>query len=316
LDRPAAANFDIIAIYHGDAADFACPKCSAVVRIKGPKWRLYLDLSSGPEWEAISQRYNYVMLPDDDLEMSTCQINKVFDIMAQFDLILAQPSVCDKGGSATWRPDLHQRVQYLVRYSTFVEVMAPSFRMDFFHNVVRHTFSKYWTYVGWGLDSVWPALLHYPRDRIGIIDAVCMGHKPSEGGLGKGGKTNSVYRPGLSPYTAKQEELIVFSAYNYSAATTKALGENFMSLHILGAVLNEEVAAALARTAGEAPPLWTECVGVDGGIWDMNLSAFVAGILVSAVMMVTTRRLQCRKGRRDREFLNGKRIDMVEARHD
>lgn len=36
-------------------------------------------------------------------------------------------------------------------------------------------------------------------------------HVPSEGGLGAGIKPNSIYRPGLSPYSAKQEELIVFS---------------------------------------------------------------------------------------------------------
>lgn len=210
LDRPDDATFDIIAIYHGDK-EFSCPKCSAVVNIKGPKWRLYLDLTTSPTWDEIASRYEYVMLPDDDLELKTCGINTVFDIMKAYDLVLAQPSVCEHGGSATWRPELHQRAQYLLRYSTFIEVMAPSFKMDFFNIVVRQTFSKYWTYVGWGLDSVWPALLHYPKDRIAIIDAVCMSHKPTEGGMGTNGKANSVYRPGLSPYTPKQEELIVFA---------------------------------------------------------------------------------------------------------
>lgn len=69
--------------------------------------------------------------------------------MAEYDLLLGQPSVCERPGSSTWRPELHQRVQYLLRYTTFVEVMAPTFRMDFFDSVVRHTFSQYWTYVGW-----------------------------------------------------------------------------------------------------------------------------------------------------------------------
>ena len=67
------------------------------------------------------------MTPDDDLEMSTCTFNAVFRLMEDLDLLLAQPSVCEHGGSATWRPTLHQRVQYLVRFSTFVEVMGPAF---------------------------------------------------------------------------------------------------------------------------------------------------------------------------------------------
>lgn len=29
---------------------------------------------------------------------------------------------------------------------------------------------------GWGLDYVWPYLLRYPSDEIGIIDAVCVSH--------------------------------------------------------------------------------------------------------------------------------------------
>jgi hypothetical protein len=126
--------------------------------------------------------------------------------------------------------------------------------MDFYQSVICATFSKYWTYVGWGLDSIWPALVHYPQDRIAVIDAVCMRHVPTQGGLGTNGKKSSVYAPGLSPYTAKQEELIVFSAFNYSASTTRELGEKFMSLRVLGAVPNFYVLEAMAKTAGQKWP--------------------------------------------------------------
>ncbi|KAH7624396.1 hypothetical protein Ndes2526B_g00590 [Nannochloris sp. 'desiccata'] len=254
MDRPEAATFDIIALYFGDNATYSCPLCAAVVHAKGPKWRLYLDFSNSEKWSTLASQYDYIMLPDDDLHMNTCAINKVFSIMRTYDLIMAQPSVCHARGSATWRPELHQTPQYLLRYTTFVEVMAPTYRMDFYHNVIRATFSKYWTYVGWGLDSVWPALLHYPKDRIAVIDAVCMRHVPSQGGLGTNGKKFSVYAPGLSPYTAKQEELIVFSAFNYSASTTQALGEKFMSSRILGSVPNFYVLEAMAKTAGQKWP--------------------------------------------------------------
>ena len=68
---------------------------------------------------------------------------QVFSVMRQYDLLLAQPSVCESGESSTWRPELHQRVQYILRYTTFVEVMAPAFRMDFFNAVVRHTWQPW-----------------------------------------------------------------------------------------------------------------------------------------------------------------------------
>lgn len=253
LTHPASATFDIIALHHGDDSNFTCPQCLSVVSKKGPKWRLYYEFTATQEWDQLALQYDYIMLPDDDLKMDTCAINKVFSVMRDYDLLLAQPSVCERlGAPGTWRPELHQRPQWLLRYSTFVEVMAPTFRMDFFHHVARRTFSKYWTYVGWGLDSVWPALLHYPRDRIAIIDAVCMVHVPGQGGLGTANKEHSIYAPGLSPYTAKQEELIVFSAFNYSADTTDSLGEPFMSSRILGGVPNVAVVKAMAETAGES----------------------------------------------------------------
>jgi hypothetical protein len=254
MDRPEAATFDIIALYFGDNATYSCPLCKDVVHAKGPKWRLFLDFSNSENWSTLSSKYDYIMLPDDDLHMNTCAINKVFSTMKTYDLLMAQPSVCHARGSATWRPELHQNPSYLLRYTTFVEVMAPTYRMDFYHSVIRATFSKYWTYVGWGLDSIWPALLHYPEDRIAVIDAVCMRHVPTQGGMGTAGKKSSVYAPGLSPYTAKQEELIVFSAFNYSSTTTWALGENFMSFRVLGSVPNFYVLEAMAKTAGQKWP--------------------------------------------------------------
>lgn len=143
LDRPQNATFDVIALYYGDEADsFKCPLCAAVYPMKGPAWRLYYQLTSGPFWKSIALSYDYIMLPDDDLEFSTCSINTAFDIMRRFDLILAQPSVCLGNNSSTWRPGLQQRIQYEVRFTNFVEIMCPIFRMDFFDIVVRWTLSK------------------------------------------------------------------------------------------------------------------------------------------------------------------------------
>ena len=74
----------------------------------------------------------------------TGDINRVFSVMRAHDLLLAQPSVCEAGGSGTWRALLHQRAQYELRFVTFVEVMAPAFRMDFFDAVIRRDFNAFW----------------------------------------------------------------------------------------------------------------------------------------------------------------------------
>lgn len=43
----------------------------------------------------------------------------------------------------------------------------------------------------WGLDFVWPYLLHYPRDKIGVIDEVCVFHPPTSRAKG-----NTLYHVG------------------------------------------------------------------------------------------------------------------------
>ncbi len=70
LDRPDAAEFDIIAIYHGEhSGNFSCGACAAVFHIEGPKWRLYLAMTQAKAWAAIAAKYEWIMLPDDDLHM-------------------------------------------------------------------------------------------------------------------------------------------------------------------------------------------------------------------------------------------------------
>lgn len=64
-------------------------------RATGPKWRLVWGLTLQPEWQEIKAQYQRIMVPDDDLTMDTCTINTVFSAMKSYDLLMAQPSVCD-----------------------------------------------------------------------------------------------------------------------------------------------------------------------------------------------------------------------------
>ena len=248
MSNPKLANFDIIGIYYGSAPEnFTCEKCAQLFSMVGPKWRLYWALTSNSTfWGPIAKRYRYVMLPDDDLIMDTCTINAVFDTMRAYDLLVAQPSVCQVDGSSTWQPLLYQRPGYHLRFTTFVEIMSPAYRMDFFDKVVRHAFDSRWTFVGWGLDSLIPALLHYPKDRVAVIDRVCMSHPPAPGGMGAGSKKEySVYRPGLSPFSPTQEEYLLYNYHRYTGKTVANLGESFRSAHVLGSVKNVDVVASM-----------------------------------------------------------------------
>ncbi len=73
---------------------------------------------------------------------------------------MGQPSVCEREGSFTFWPMLYQRPQHRVRFTTFLEIMAPTFRLDLYQALIRHTMKG--TYTGvWRLTAVpgpgaWP----------------------------------------------------------------------------------------------------------------------------------------------------------------
>lgn len=57
--------------------------------------------------------------------------------LPQFSLLMSQPSLCN--GSVSWWWDmLTQRPGVLLRWTTFVEIMAPTWDMGFFTDVIRH----------------------------------------------------------------------------------------------------------------------------------------------------------------------------------
>ena len=46
-------------------------------------WHLYYNHTHRPEWAALAGGYDYIWLPDDDLLLSTRDINTFFDIMRE-----------------------------------------------------------------------------------------------------------------------------------------------------------------------------------------------------------------------------------------
>jgi hypothetical protein len=67
----------------------------------------------------------------------------------------------------------------LLRYTSFVEIMAPMFRTDVLLKVYE-TFDL--NKSGWGYDFLWPFLLRYPKDKIAIIDKIEITHTNPVGG--------------------------------------------------------------------------------------------------------------------------------------
>ncbi len=168
-------NWDLVVNYFGKKPDVY--QEDDVVRIDstGPKWPpLQKLLIDHPQY---CEQYDYIWLPDDDLEMSKQDMNRFFDICAKYKLELAQPSLTND--SPMTHPLLINNTASRIRFTNFVEVMAPCFSASCLQRVLP-TFSG--TQSGWGIDWLWPPLVSNRESGIAIVDDVVIRHTRPLGG--------------------------------------------------------------------------------------------------------------------------------------
>jgi hypothetical protein len=163
-------NFDLVLIYYGDSKDTAqsyTTHTPHVYMAKGEKYHLLKSFIQN-NIEFIS-KYESIWLPDDDVAIPSEDINKLFNIVKEYNLSIAQPSMDGYVSHEITKPISNS----LLRYTNFVEVLAPLFNLETLLKVYN-TFDL--NYSSWGYDYLWPHLLDYPQDKIAIIDDIVMTH--------------------------------------------------------------------------------------------------------------------------------------------
>ena len=115
--------------------------------------------------------YDYIMFPDDDLDMSWSNLNVAFAVCQEYDLQLAQPSL-DPAGFVNYQTT-QQNKSFILRFVSMVEVMAPIFSRQALRTCV-HTFD--FNISSFGIDYVWSKLVQGPQTKIAIIDKVAVRH--------------------------------------------------------------------------------------------------------------------------------------------
>jgi Protein of unknown function (DUF707) len=115
--------------------------------------------------------YDWVWLPDDDIEADLPTLNRFFDIVLDHDLDLAQPAL--GAGSYVSHDITVQRPHMKLRYTTFVEIMAPCFSKRAF-GLCRPYLGA--TVTSWGPNHLFPRLLGYPERKIAIVDETPVVH--------------------------------------------------------------------------------------------------------------------------------------------
>lgn len=175
LSGEGARSWDIVVNYYGDDPELYRRDDVTRIDSKGPKWpALQALLRENP---GFLRDYEHIWLPDDDLETSKEEINRLFEIFAARDLQVAQPSLA-WGSYFGHLTTLHNR-SFVLRYTNYVEVMAPCFTAGVLEKAVP-LFNQ--NLSGWGLDFVWPKLVDKPMGQIAIIDEVKVRHTRPVGG--------------------------------------------------------------------------------------------------------------------------------------
>ena len=115
-------------------------------------------------------KYKFIGVIDDDLFFKFSDIDVIFDICSRCDLDIAQPSFSENSFVSYLFKNVTDSA---IRFTNFIEVMAPFFSNSAFKKCVP-TFNK--SISTWGLDQLWPFLLGYPENKLAIIDYVCADH--------------------------------------------------------------------------------------------------------------------------------------------
>jgi Protein of unknown function (DUF707) len=133
-----------------------------------PSKTLGLEHTLSTHWEVISE-YEFVWLPDDDLLMQPSDLSEFFEVCSTLQLDLAQPAVRQDSYVTHAITAAHEGFQ--VRFTNFVEVMAPAFSKRLLAQA-RPTLHGALT--GWGLDHLWRHMA--PAGNIAIVDMAPLAH--------------------------------------------------------------------------------------------------------------------------------------------
>lgn len=195
IERLPEQTFDYALSWFGQDAPEA-PGAKFVHMQSGAKWPgLYATLKE--YWPVISQ-YRYVWLPDDDLLCVPEDVSRMFMICQDLNLELAQPALTHESYFSHVITLQHKKFQ--VRFTNFVEIMAPIFSIDMLGRVLE---TMRGTISGWGLDYVWPRMSS--MGSVAIIDETPVFHTRPVGGpnykLNKAAGLNPVHEQWLASAT-------------------------------------------------------------------------------------------------------------------
>lgn len=183
-------NYDLFLIYFGKTPNKYKKDAKFYYEKSGYKFNLIYSILAPMLKDGILKKYDYISVFDDDLSISSSELDRLLDIVYENDFVLAQGSLT-QNSSCVWKELIHNPAKPDIRKFNAVEIMCPIMRKDFF--LYQFIFWKY-LYFGIGLDAViWDQLLKDLgfQDKVAVINSVQIWHtrKVGSGGIYKAGGT-------------------------------------------------------------------------------------------------------------------------------
>ncbi len=163
-------SWDLCVSYYGSAETFPPPDFSEYACLQNQD-RKFTALRKLMHRGSVLWDYDYIMFPDDDLQMKWSDLNILFSTCREYQLQLAQPSL--DPNSVINHKSSKQKPDCLLRFVTMVEIMAPIFANPALRACI-HTFDL--NESGYGIDYAWSKLVDGPLTKIAVIDRVAVEH--------------------------------------------------------------------------------------------------------------------------------------------
>ena len=198
-------DFDLHLIVYDDSIDMFENDTQYICQAKGYKLKLvYWYLLSNPQY---LDSYDYFFIPDDDVLMSSGDINNLFTVMRKYKLKIAQPSLAMSYYS--W-PHTLRSPFCILRYTNLIEMMVPCFSREALLKVLD-SFNANST--GWGVEAHWPLLINSSHRDMAVIDSVSVVHtRPIQSG-------QSIHYKEMYEYFNKYH--LTNAVYEYAYLTVK-----------------------------------------------------------------------------------------------
>jgi len=143
--------YDIYVVYYGDNGhnyEEYAKHVTYIERAKGSKFQNFYNFyKKRPD---IIAKYDRFFILDDDIEITSKDITRMFEISEQYNLMICGPSF--KHDSKISHPITRNKKDTLLDYTNFIEVNTPLFSKDALFNLMRR-FDP--SLIGYGIDYLY-----------------------------------------------------------------------------------------------------------------------------------------------------------------